>query len=787
MATDGLVSSTIASLVNGVSQQPDELRLDSQNTAQENCLSDVVEGVLPRPGAQHVAKLTASPAASGYFYHLIRRDDDEVYFLLIEDGDLRVFDLNGDEKTVTKPGDMSYFSSPSPRSDFVAVTVADFTFIANKTVPVAMSGSPSAAAPNAFIWTVQTDSVGGSSTNVIEIDGTEYSAGHDPDRETARDAMFSNLDGIVPDWTFTKIGINVIYGEQTGNVGTPQSVKAWDTRGDVNHEMIYKQTPTFGRLPALAKDGYTVEVSGDETNKFDSFFVRFDENGGEHIWTEVAKPGLDQDFDATTMPYTLVRTPGGPDDFELTPGSWEGRAAGDEESAPEPSFVGRTIRDVVLHSNRLMFLSDENVIASEAAHFFNFWPTTATTIVDSDPLDVAATSNRVVLLDYALPFQRALTVISATGDYQGELVGRGPGELTVGTARVEERGAYAVSSLARPVAVDNSIFLPVNRDRFTGIEEYTIVEDVAVADENTAHVPHYIPGNVFKIAAASNLGTLLCLTDDEEHRVYVYRWYNQGSNRIMSSWSRWSFADSDIVRTVEFVNSVLYVLIERADGLHLFKIDMVPANTLGLDYIVYLDDLVEITGVYDSPSDTTTWTLPYDQTATGGVYRVVQAGAGFSTDVRGDLVSNIDADTGGQITATGDYSGGVCAIGREYESSVQLSQFYLKERSELLGTRPATQGRLQIRRGRVLLEATGFLEVEVTHDQDSEVHTYPFTGVTVGASPVGPVVPTDARFDFDVGGENHHVRITFKSSSYLPWRVTSVEWEGYLARRGTRV
>ena len=53
----GLVSKSIPNLINGVSQQPPALRLDSQGEVQENGLSDVVDGLKKRPPSKFLKKL----------------------------------------------------------------------------------------------------------------------------------------------------------------------------------------------------------------------------------------------------------------------------------------------------------------------------------------------------------------------------------------------------------------------------------------------------------------------------------------------------------------------------------------------------------------------------------------------------------------------------------------------------------------------------------------------------------------------------------------------------------
>ena len=60
-----LVSRTIPNLVQGVSQQPEVLRLSSQATEQINGFSSVVEGLKKRPPTNHVAKISTGTFSTG--------------------------------------------------------------------------------------------------------------------------------------------------------------------------------------------------------------------------------------------------------------------------------------------------------------------------------------------------------------------------------------------------------------------------------------------------------------------------------------------------------------------------------------------------------------------------------------------------------------------------------------------------------------------------------------------------------------------------------------------------
>jgi len=105
-----LVSKSIPNLINGVSQQPPSLRLGSQGEAQENGLSDVVDGLKKRPPTKFLKKLvkcntnwlvstTALPLQGNLstgnvetltsselgaaFIHTYKRSDDEQYTVVI--------------------------------------------------------------------------------------------------------------------------------------------------------------------------------------------------------------------------------------------------------------------------------------------------------------------------------------------------------------------------------------------------------------------------------------------------------------------------------------------------------------------------------------------------------------------------------------------------------------------------------------------------------------------------------------------------------------------------------
>ena len=138
----GLISSSIPNMINGVSQQPSALRLASQAEAVINCLSSPVEGLTKRPPFNHIAKLINGSIGTGKpFVKVVDRDGTIQYLIVIRDGAIDVFDLDGNVQTVTAPNGTDYLNianTADPSEKFRIASVADYTFILNREKVVTM-------------------------------------------------------------------------------------------------------------------------------------------------------------------------------------------------------------------------------------------------------------------------------------------------------------------------------------------------------------------------------------------------------------------------------------------------------------------------------------------------------------------------------------------------------------------------------------------------------------------------------------------------------------------------
>ena len=135
-----LVSSSIPNLINGVSQQPAALRLASQAEQVVNCMPRAVEGLKKRPSMEHVAKLfTPSVFADPPFTTIVDRDGTIQHLIVIQNGSIKVFALDGTQRTVTTPNGVGYLNvTADPSETFRVASIADSLFICNKEKTVAM-------------------------------------------------------------------------------------------------------------------------------------------------------------------------------------------------------------------------------------------------------------------------------------------------------------------------------------------------------------------------------------------------------------------------------------------------------------------------------------------------------------------------------------------------------------------------------------------------------------------------------------------------------------------------
>lgn len=780
-----LISRNIPNLIGGVSQQPEILRLENQATTQVNGLSAVVEGLKKRPPTQHVAKITNSSLANA-FVHTINRDSNERYIVIISNGAIQVYDVNGVSKTVvSQTNALNYLTSANAREDFKALTVNDYTYILNVNKTVLMSGTTSPAKIQQAVYTV-TQGVNSTSYS-IKIDGTTYSfSSSNSNTESIRDGVFSAV-GSPAGITLTKIGNSSFSIVKSS--GTLE-VSASDGYGDQASQVIKDQVQNFSDLPAVGIDGMVVEIKGDASNSFDNYYVKF--IGSTSVWEETVAPNVETSLDKDTMPHLLIRTADGNFRFTQADGSsytisstsfdvpsWGDREVGDEDSAPKPSFVDTKIKDIFFHRNRLGFLSDENVIMSRAGEFFEFFAETVTDVLDTDVIDVNVAHTKVSILKSAVAFDEKLLVFSD----QTQFILTGGQSLTPQNISVNVTTEYESSNKIKPVGSGSNVFFAFDKGQYSGVREMYVEADgeTNTGEDITSNVPKYIPSDVFKFAIASNENVLCVLSSKatELNNLYVYQWFFANQRRLQSAWHKWTFGtiNNEHILNIDFIGTDLYLLIERPDGVYIEKMDLAPASVdTNASYLTHLDrkiDNTQVTESFNAGTNQTTITIPYTITNT-----MKLVGKSGGSNVAGRDITLV-SQSGTTIVVSGDITSFDYFIGERYTFTYTFSQQYLALGEATSGSRTRIrEGRLQIRNWTVSYNDTGYFQTTVQPlGRDASTSTY--TGTIVGTGLAGTVNLEDGDYTFAIQSRNENLTVTLTNDSHLPSNFVNAEWEGY--------
>ena len=129
-----LINQDIKNFVQGISQQPSTLREPEQLEEQINGFSSEASGLQKRPPTMLVSSLTRKLTKNTKpLVHFIDRDTNEKYIVLFTGEDIKVYDLKGNEQTVTfNEGTKPYIYTEKPRYTLKVVTIADYTFVCNR-------------------------------------------------------------------------------------------------------------------------------------------------------------------------------------------------------------------------------------------------------------------------------------------------------------------------------------------------------------------------------------------------------------------------------------------------------------------------------------------------------------------------------------------------------------------------------------------------------------------------------------------------------------------------------
>ncbi len=795
-----LVGGSIDNLFGGVSQQTPALRLPSQAEVCDNFFPSLVDGLVKYPPTKTVKKLSSDRKNARI--HVIDRDKANRYIAVLEPGTVSVYDTTGTPKTVTvSASGAAYLAGAQPRN-VGALSVADYTFLYNKTKAVTASNNTTGHRRNAHLVYMKAVSYDTTYTVTVTVGSTTKTATYTtpknigtveepPAQINSNEVMTALRSGLVGNATISAncellLYENVLYiGPKSG---APKiTVSVTDSRSNTELKHTAEKTQRFSDLPANGVNNYYVEVTGDDSSAFDNYYVVFKTQDGGTIgpgtWEETVRRDSEAVLTPGTMPHALIRNANGT--FRFDPITWGRRTAGDDDSAPLPMFVNRPVSEMFLYRNRLGIVSDDNLTTTRAGDLFSFFPETVMTNTDADPISISAGHETVANLKYAVPFQDSLVFFADGVMFQITA----PDIFSPETAALKVVTTMDIDTGIRPVNTGNALLFCTANGNYTGVREFYIEADTGGQTENvTAHVPNYITANPRVMTCSTTSEVLAVVTDAEPGTIYTYKYYWSGGRKLQAAWHRRTLQQGDEILDAAFLETTLYLLVYRAgDGTYLEKIDfseaeispLINAGNLPLPYI---DRLATLTAASEGTENHTAVTLPYALRPTDRAI-IVHKGT-----MKSYAIEQTGSNTG-VVPCRFDRFGSASHyhVGLLYDARYEFSTQYLRDTTN--GGNTAIQsGRLQFRSWFLTYSHSSFFDVLVRLKQGSD-YRYRYAAKPLGNHmlKLGGIHIDKGVFHIPIRSSNDRVTVALTNDTHFPSTFLSVEWEADYTRRSRRI
>ena len=535
--------------------------------------------------------------------------------------------------------------------------------------------------------------------------------------------------------------------------------------------VITDQVNDVTGLPFQCKHGYIVKVSNSSSTD-DDYYLRFEGNGGASgpgSWVECAAPGIADELDPLTLPIVIQRTSNG--NFQVKRFTYSDRTVGDDNTNPEPSFVGKKINKVLFFRNRLGFLSDENVILSQPGDLGNFFVNTALTVSGTDPIDISCSSKYPAILFDALEVNTGLIVFAENQQF---LLATDSDILNPDTARLSSISTYNYNTDVPPFSLGTVAGFLDNAGAHT---RFFVMSNVAREGEpNVNELSKVVSTALSKdidLLADSRENTTIFFGKKSSDEVFGYKYFNVADRQVQSSWFRWKHTRPIVYHCC--VNDT-YIFVDDQNFLQKINLIIDDDSTFtenSEEYVIHLDNYVAATGgSYDSDTRETTFTLSWLSSITDKSVDLVAVKPGAD----GLIVLNVDVPSSGTtVTVPGNEP--ALTFGYNYTMQVDFPRFYVQK---VVGERTINEerGSLVVHRIKPSFGRLGQYETVVTRVGKTD-YTDEFTSSTFNQYLVADVLVEDEYIGtVPVYEKNNNFNLSIKSTTPLPATLISLTWEG---------
>ena len=549
-------------------------------------------------------------------------------------------------------------------------------------------------------------------------------------------------------------------------------------------------------LPTQCKHGYVVKVANSEADE-DDYYVKFfghNDKDGEGVWEECPKPGVTTTFDPSTMPIQIVRQADGT--FKVEQISWENRLVGDTVTVPEPSFIGKKINKMLFFRNRLVMLSDENVIMSQPGQFFNFWPKSAITFTATDNIDISCSSEYPAIVYDGIQVNSGLVLFTKNQQF---MLTTDSDVLSPLTAKINSLSTYNFNYQTNPISLGTTIGFLDNAGKYSRFWEMSQVlrEGEPSVIDQTKIVSKLFDKELTQISNSRENGVIF-FSKKNSSTLYGFRYFNAGNQRLQQSWFTW-----ETVGTIQHhavLDDSLYIVVRNnsKDTLQKYSIKTHTDSftitddknnddaTDDVTYRIHLDGASSVTipaDAYNEGENKTVFSKPNGYENTTAQLCLYDNNTTSENVGKYSTASIVNIN----IEVPGDWSNRTVILGYLYDMEIKLPTIYVtKTENEVVSA--DTNASLVVHRVKLNFGSHGSYSTTIdrlgkpsyTEIWESPVSDqYLLSNVAIDEE-VTKTIPTYER--------NKNLSITLKSTHPSPATLYSMAWEGdYTSKFYSRV
>ena len=556
--------------------------------------------------------------------------------------------------------------------------------------------------------------------------------------------------------------------------------------------IITNQANNVGDLPTNCRHDYVVKIVNSSDDD-DDYYLKFNQNNagtanqnyfGEGVWEECAAPDIEIEIDQDTMPIKIIRElPGNTypqGRFAVQTIDYGQRTVGDDNTNPVPSFIGSPLQKMLFFRNRLVVLSQNNVITSKTNDFFNFFSTSAMTETSSDPIDLQASSTFPTTIFDGIEVNAGLLLFSSNQQF---MLTTDSDAFTPTTAKINYLSSYNYNPKTVPFSMGVTSGFINSTGKNSRIFEMADIkrEGEPTVLEQSKLVSKKLPIDL-TIPTTSRENSLLLIGAKNYNEVWGFRYYSNGEKRVQSAWFRWSTSGHLVHHVI--LDDVYYLVVKNGndtDGYEyiLESIDVKKQDDTKIigteSYPIHLDRHTQMSALssssYNATTKKTTFARPTGFSSTDQI-------AIYNHNSGNDIGRYaLTTTSGSNLVVDGDWTGTTFMLGYLFDYLVEIPTIYVTQAAGEK-SRSDTRSSLVVHRLHFAFGEVGNIDTIIKRRGRVD-YTANFSAAEIDSIDANelPIVE-DYIQTIPIYERNTNLTVQIKSTHPSPATLHSMNWEG---------